>query len=80
MEGLGEEQHRTDVVESAPAVVSLSVPEDDTTKNEQPATMSLVQSLLQEPSDEVEDKKKKKKKKGKAGRQKEIVKTDFIQS
>jgi len=79
MEDIAEEQQqqRTEIVESSP-VASVPVPTDEITKTEQPATTSLVQSLLQEQSDETGDKKKKKKKKAKTGRQKELVNIDLV--
>ncbi|CAF1043717.1 unnamed protein product [Rotaria sordida] len=71
MEDIAEEQQQTEINESISAA-PLPVSTDEATKIEQPATTSLVQSLLQEQADEIVDKKKKKKKKGKAGRDKEL--------
>jgi hypothetical protein len=77
MEEIVEEQP-TKMIESSP-VPYVPVPTDEPTKIEQPpATVSLVQSLLQDQSDEVGGKKKKKKKKAKTGRQKELVNIDFF--
>lgn len=72
-----QQQLQNKIIESS-SVVSLPVPTDETTKTEQLPTTSLVDSLLQEQSNETEDKKKKKKKKGKTGRQKELVNIEFI--
>jgi len=78
MEDIVEEQpQRTEILESSP-VASVPVAIDEITKTEEPATTSLVQSLLQEQSDGTGDKKKKKKKKGKTGRQKELVNSDLV--
>ncbi|CAF2604281.1 unnamed protein product [Rotaria sp. Silwood2] len=71
MEDIAEEQQQTEINEYT-STAPLPIPTDETTKIEQAATTSLVQSLLQGQADEIEDKKKKKKKKGKAGREKEI--------
>jgi hypothetical protein len=78
MEEIVEEQQPTKMIESSP-VAYVPVPTDEMTKIEQPpVTVSLVQSLLQDQSDEVGGKKKKKKKKTKTGRQKELVNIDFL--
>jgi len=90
MEGTAEEQQQQQQQQQQPAITEPStvapvpVPTDETTKTEQPAGISLLQSLLQEQDeDETGDKgkgkKKKKKKKAKTGRQKELVNIDLIE-
>lgn len=77
MEEITVDQQQIQVNESN-SEVSAPVPIDATKTVEQPATTSLVQSMLQAQADEAEDKKKKKKKKAKPAREREIVIISFI--